>query len=232
MNTSNFFDMKLLIIEDEQKTALSLKEGFETNDFKVDVSFNGEDALYLIQTNVYQVIISDIILPQKNGIDVIKQIRLKDIKTPVLLLTALDNIEHKIEGFESGADDYLVKPFAFRELLLRVQALIKRTESPNSNKSISFSDLHLDLEAKTVRRENTNIELTQREFDLLKYLIENQNKIVSKKVIAEEVWDIHFETGTNTIEVYVNYLRNKIDKPFNKKLIHTAHGMGYILKEV
>lgn len=224
--------MKLLIIEDEQKTALSLKEGLETNDFKVDVSFNGEDALELIQNNAYQVIISDIILPQKNGIDVIKQIRLKDIKTPILLLTALDNIEHKIEGFESGADDYLVKPFAFRELLLRVQALIKRTESSNSNKSISFSNLHLDLEAKTVRRENTNIELTQREFDLLKYLIENQNKVVSKKVIAEEVWDIHFETGTNTIEVYVNYLRNKIDKPFNKKLIHTAHGMGYILKEV
>jgi len=224
--------MKLLIIEDEQKTALSLKEGFETNDFKVDVSFNGEDALELIQNNVYQVIISDIILPQKNGIDVIKQIRLKDIKTPILLLTALDNIEHKIEGFESGADDYLIKPFAFRELFLRVQALIKRTESSNSNKSISFSDLDLDLEAKTVRRENTNIELTQREFDLLKYLIENQNKVVSKKVIAEEVWDIHFETGTNTIEVYVNYLRNKIDKPFNKKLIHTAHGMGYILKEV
>lgn len=224
--------MKLLLIEDEIKTAQSLKLGFEENGFSVDVANDGKIGFDLSLKSSYHVIISDIILPGMNGLDLCKSIREKQIKTPILLLSALGSTDEKVIGFEAGADDYLVKPFAFRELLARVNSLIKRNSSfIGENHKLIFGDLSLDLESKIAIRSGVNIELTQREFDLIKYFIENQNKIISKKSIAEDVWNINFDTGTNTIEVYVNYLRNKIDKPFANKLIHTAHGMGYILKE-
>lgn len=224
--------MKILLIEDEIKTAQSIKVGLEENGFSVETAHDGKLGLEMSLSVSYSLIISDIVLPSLNGIEICRGIRLKDIKTPILLLTALGSTDEKVIGFEAGADDYLVKPFAFRELLARMNALIKRnTNNTIENKKIEFGDLSLDLESKMALRNGINIDLTQREFDLIKYFIENKNKVISKKAIAEDVWNINFDTGTNTIEVYVNYLRNKIDKPFDKKLIHTAHGMGYILKE-
>jgi two-component system copper resistance phosphate regulon response regulator CusR len=223
--------MKILLIEDEIKTAHSLKIGLEENGFQVDLAFNGVTGQKACLENYYSVIISDIILPQLSGIEIVKTVRKNGIKTPILLLTALGSTDEKIIGFDAGADDYLVKPFAFRELIARINVLSKRNAIIIAeNKTIIFADLILDVESKSAKRNETNIELTNREFDLIKYLIENQNKVISKKAIAEDVWNINFDTGTNTIEVYVNYLRNKIDKPFAKKLIHTSHGMGYILK--
>lgn len=224
--------MKLLLIEDEIKTAQSLKLGFEENGFSVDVATDGKTGFDLSLKSNYHVIISDIILPGMNGLNLCKSIRERQIETPILLLSALGSTDEKVIGFEAGADDYLVKPFAFRELLARVNSLVKRNSAfVGENQKLIFGDLSLDLESKIAIRNGVNIELTQREFDLIKYFIENQNKVISKKSIAEDVWNINFDTGTNTIEVYVNYLRNKIDKPFATKLIHTAHGMGYILKE-
>ncbi len=223
--------MKILLIEDEIKTAHSLKIGLEENGFQVDLAFNGVTGQKACLENYYSVIISDIILPQLSGIEIVKTVRKNGIKTPILLLTALGSTDEKIIGFDAGADDYLVKPFAFRELIARINVLSKRNAIIIAeNKTMIFADLILDVESKSAKRNETNIELTNREFDLIKYLIENQNKVISKKAIAEDVWNINFDTGTNTIEVYVNYLRNKIDKPFAKKLIHTSHGMGYILK--
>lgn len=224
--------MKLLLVEDEVKTANSLKQGLEENGYRVDVAMDGESGLKLSLNNVYDLIVCDIILPKLNGLEICKQNREQNKTTPILLLTALSSVDEKVTGFEAGADDYLVKPFAFRELLVRINSLLKRSQHQNiSNSVLEFSDLKLDLESKTAIREGQNIELTRREFALIKYLIENNNKVISKKAIAEDVWNINFDTGTNTIEVYVNYLRNKIDKPFAKKLIHTSHGSGYILKE-
>ena len=223
--------MKILLIEDEIKTAQSLKLGLEENGFHVDLALDGVAGQKACLENQYNVIISDIILPQLNGVEMCKNVREKGVKTPILLLTALGSTDEKIIGFDAGADDYLVKPFAFRELIARINVLSKRnTLVREENKTMIFADLILDLDSKSAKRNETIIELTNREFDLIKYFIENQNKVISKKAIAEDVWNINFETGTNTIEVYVNYLRNKIDKPFSKKLIHTSHGMGYILK--
>ncbi|MES2588121.1 MAG: response regulator transcription factor [Bacteroidota bacterium] len=225
--------MRILLIEDEKKTAQSLKIGLEENGYQVDLAFDGKEGLNACLENIYKVIISDIVLPQMNGIDLCKTIREKGIKTPVLMLSALGSTDEKVMGFDAGADDYLVKPFAFRELIARINVLNKRNaEIAEENRKLIFADLILDLDSKSAVRNGTAIDLTQREFDLIKYFIENKNKVISKKAIAEDVWNINFDTGTNTIEVYVNYLRNKIDKPFSHKLIHTSHGMGYILKSV
>ncbi len=223
--------MKILLIEDEIKTAQSLRIGLEENGFQVDLAFDGITGQKACLENNYTVIISDIILPQLNGVEMCKNVRKMGMNTPILLLTALGSTDEKIAGFDAGADDYLVKPFAFRELVARINVLSKRNSIiREENKTLIFADLILDLDSKSAKRNETTIELTNREFDLIKYFIENQNKVISKKSIAEDVWNINFNTGTNTIEVYVNYLRNKIDKPFSKKLIHTSHGMGYILK--
>ncbi|MBI1836305.1 MAG: response regulator transcription factor [Flavobacteriia bacterium] len=224
--------MKILFIEDEIKMAQSISLGLKENGFMIDLSFNGEEGLQLALSNKYDLIISDIILPEKNGVEICKIIRNSDIQTPILFLTALGTTDDKIIGLESGADDYLVKPFEFKELLARINALHRRSTIQEKEKSnlIKVKDLELDLDKKTVKRNQKNIDLTAREFDLVVYFIENINKVVSKKEIAENVWDIHFDTGTNIIEVYVNYLRKKIDKDFEDKLIQTIHGRGYILR--
>jgi len=223
--------MKLLLIEDEPKTVQSLKQGLEEDGYEVDIAYDGLIGRQLAKNNSYQLIISDIIIPGINGIELCREIRSSGDDTPILMLTALGTTDDKVTGLDAGADDYLVKPFEFKELLARVRALTKRGSGVTHTAQIlRFEDLEISLDAKTVHRSGNKINLTAREFNLLVYLIRNQGRVVSKVEIAEQVWDISFDTGTNVIEVYVNYLRKKIDRDYPVKLIHTQFGMGYVLK--
>ncbi|HEV7349598.1 response regulator transcription factor [Telluribacter sp.] len=223
--------MKLLLIEDEPKTLQSLKQGLEENGFEVDVAYDGLIGLQIARRNAYQLIISDIIIPGMNGVELCRELRKMGNQTPILMLTALGTTDDKVTGFDAGADDYLVKPFEFKELMARVRALTKRGGNISQTAQLlGFADLEVNLDAKTVHRSGVKIELTAREFNLLVYLIRNQGRVVSKAEIAEQVWEIDFDSGTNIIEVYVNYLRKKIDRDFPTKLIHTQFGMGYVLK--
>lgn len=223
--------MKLLLIEDEPKTLQSLKQGLEENGYEVDIAYDGLIGRQLAKNNAYQLIISDIIIPGINGIELCREIRGWGDETPILMLTALGSTDDKVTGLDAGADDYLVKPFEFKELLARVRALTKRGSTVSHTAQVlRFADLEVSLDAKTVHRSGNKINLTAREFNLLVYLIRNQGRVISKVEIAEQVWDIGFDTGTNVIEVYVNYLRKKIDKDYPVKLIHTQFGMGYVLK--
>jgi two-component system copper resistance phosphate regulon response regulator CusR len=223
--------MKLLLIEDEPKTVQSLKQGLEENGYEVDIAYDGLIGKQLAKKGSYQLIISDIIIPGINGIELCRELRHSGDETPILMLTALGSTDDKVTGLDAGADDYLVKPFEFKELLARVRALTKRGSAISQTAQIlRFADLEVSMDAKTVHRSGNKINLTAREFNLLVYLIRNQGRVVSKVEIAEQVWDIGFDTGTNVIEVYVNYLRKKIDKDYPVKLIHTQFGMGYVLK--
>jgi two-component system, OmpR family, copper resistance phosphate regulon response regulator CusR len=223
--------MNLLLIEDEPKTVQSLKQGLEENGYQVDVAYDGLIGKQLAMRNNYHLIVSDIIIPGLNGIELCRELRDQGKQTPILMLTALGTTDDKVQGFDAGADDYLVKPFEFKEFLARVRALTKRGGVVNQTaQTLRFADLEVNMDAKTVFRYGKKIELTAREFNLLVYLIRNQGRVVSKAEIAEQVWDIDFDTGTNIIEVYVNYLRKKIDRDFEPKLIHTQFGMGYVLK--
>lgn len=224
--------MKILVIEDEPRTANSIKQALEEHNFAVDMAFDGQIGQKLALREEYDLIISDIILPYMNGLELCKSIREHGIETPVLMLTALGTADDKVSGLDSGADDYLVKPFEFKELLARVRALLRRSVASTSHTNIlRFADIEMNLESKEVSRSGKKIELTPKEFALMEYLIRNHGKVVSKAEIAEKVWEINFDTGTNVIEVYVNYLRKKIDRDFPHKLIHTQFGMGYILRE-
>lgn len=224
--------MNILLIEDEPKTAWSLKHGLEEKNFLVDLAYDGLTGKRLAMNKAYDLIISDIILPHINGLELCNTLRANGIQTPLLMLTALGTTEDKVHGFDSGADDYLVKPFAFDELLARIRSLLRRGQGAvTPSRILKFSDLELNLDTKTAFREGKEIVLTAREFALIEYFMKNKGIVVSKTDIAERVWDITFDTGTNVIEVYINYLRNKIDRDFQNKLIHTVHGMGYILKE-
>ena len=227
-------DLKnILIVEDEEKVATFIKKGLQTQNFIAEIAETGKDALQLLELNPFDLIILDIGLPDFSGLEICKKIRETNTKIPILMLTALGSVSDKLSGFEVGADDYLVKPFDFMELLVRVKALLKRTLEPYSaevESMIQVADLQLDLKEKVARRNNTIISLTAKEFNLLEYLMRNKGRVVSKIDIAEKVWDINFDTGTNFIEVYVNYLRKKIDKESSNKLIHTIVGMGYMLK--
>lgn len=223
--------MKLLLIEDEPKTVQSIKQGLEENGYEVDIAYDGLIGRQLAKNNTYQLIISDIIIPGINGIELCREIRKTGDNTPILMLTALSTTDDKVTGLDAGADDYLVKPFEFKELLARIRALTKRGSNvQQTSQLLKFADLEVSLDAKTVYRSDNKINLTAREFNLLVYLIRNQGRVISKVEIAEQVWDIGFDTGTNVIEVYVNYLRKKIDKDYPVKLIHTQFGMGYVLK--
>ncbi len=223
--------MKLLLIEDEPKTLQSLRQGLEENGYEVDIAYDGLIGLQLAKRGGYVLIISDIIMPGMNGLELCREFRKSDQHTPILMLSALGTTDDKVTGLDVGADDYLVKPFEFKELLARVRALTKRSSGVAQTSNIlRFADLEVNLDAKTVFRSGTKIELTVREFNLLVYLIRNQGRVVSKAEIAERVWDMNFDSGTNVIEVYVNYLRKKVDRDFPVKLIHTQFGMGYVLK--
>ncbi len=224
--------MKVLLIEDEPKMVRSLKKGLEEHHIEVDFAYDALLGKRLTQSNDYAVIISDVILPGMNGFDFLKSIRRDGNHTPVLLLTALGQTEDKITGFDAGADDYLTKPFEFRELLMRVKALARRpVETYQSDPELQFSNIRMDLRTKEFFRGEQKIALTPREFALMEYFLRNPGRVISKIEIAEKVWDLHFDTGTNVIEVYVNFLRKKIDKDAEKKLIHTQFKNGYILKE-
>ena len=224
--------MKILIVEDEVKTAQSLKKGLEEHMMVVEFAHDGISGRQLAEGGNFDVIISDVVMPKMNGFELVKNLRQSGVKTPILLLTAMGATDDKVFGFEAGADDYLVKPFEFKELLVRIRALARRSKEGQPIRTIlRFSDLEMNLDAKTCHRSGKKIELTPKEFALMEYLIRNEGRVVSKPEIAEKVWDINFDTGTNVIEVYVSYLRNKLDRPFDKKLIHTMFGLGYVLKE-
>jgi two-component system copper resistance phosphate regulon response regulator CusR len=225
-------DMKILVVEDEPKLASFVKKGLEEQSCEVDVAFDGQIGRTMALNNSYDVIVMDVNLPKMNGFDVVQSIRQEKNRTPVLMLTAMGSVDNKLTGFEAGADDYLVKPFEFRELMARLRALTKRNSEGSMQANVlKVADLELDLNEKIARRSDKRIELTAKEFGLLEFLMRNRGRVVSRIDIAEKVWDIHFDTGTNVIDVYVNFLRKKIDKDFPKKLIHTVIGMGYMLKE-
>lgn len=224
--------MHILVIEDEAKTAASLKQGLEENGYAVDIAENGNKGLALFNKSKYPFVISDLIMPGLNGLELCKQIRQQQPNTLILLLTALDSKEDVVTGLDAGADDYITKPFDFRELLARIRALSKRIEpGPANNQQITFADVSMNLKTKQVTRSGKAIELTAKEFKLLEYFMLRPNVVIPRSELAQNIWNISFETGTNMVEVYINYLRNKIDKPFGTKLIHNIHGVGYVLKQ-
>jgi len=222
--------MRILVVEDEQKVAGFIQRGLEEEGYKVELAFDGEAGLEKGLTGNFDLILMDIMLPKKDGITVVRELREKDIKTPVLCLTARDSVDDKVTGLDIGADDYLAKPFAFAELVARCRALIRRGTS-DRGAEIHFADLRLDPVTHKVWRSGNEIELTSKEYALMEYFMRNPNKVLTRTMIAENVWDYSFDSFTNIIDVYVNYLRNKIDREFDKKLIHTVRGSGYVLKE-
>lgn len=224
--------MNILIVEDETKTANALKKGLEDSGYTVDVAYDGLDGLAQFSAGKYQLIVSDIIMPGITGIELCKRIRAIHPSVPILLLTAIDSKDNVVTGLDAGADDYLTKPFDFRELLARIRRLLKRS-APLTEvvDTLNFADIEVNLKIKQVTRAGTAITLTAQEFKLLEYFMRKPNTVISRTDLARDIWNIDFETGTNIVEVYINYLRNKVDKPFGKKLIHNLHGIGYILKE-
>jgi len=226
-------EIKILLVEDEKKIADTLSKGLKELDYHVETAYDGKIGLKIFETNKFHLVITDINLPGINGYELCKAIRQIDQHVPLMMLTALNATDHKIEGFDAGADDYLVKPFEFKELLVRTRALLKRTmnqQLPAGN-VLRVADLELNVDSKEVTRGGNPISLTAKEFQLLEYFMRNRNRLVSRADIAERVWDLNFDTRTNVIDVYVNFLRKKIDKNFDQKLIHTQVGMGYIMKE-
>ena len=226
-------DRKILIVEDEKKIADLLKFGLSECGFEVQVAYDGTLGYHLFQAQDFDLVILDINLPGMNGYELCKAIRLKDQYIPVLMLTSMIALTDKIAGYNSGADDYMVKPFEFKELLLKIRALLKRTmmQSLPVGNLLKASDLEMNLDSKEVRQDNKLINLTAKEFQLLEYLLRNKNKVVSRVDIAINVWEVDFETNTNVIDVFISFLRTKVDKDFEHKLIQTHVGMGYILKD-
>jgi len=225
--------MKILVIEDEVRTIQLIKQGLEEQQWEVDIAYDGAMGFQLATRQVYTLIISDIILPGMNGLDLCRKLREVGVSSPILLLTALGTTDDKIEGLDAGADDYLAKPFEFKELMARVRALTRRSIGIiHTANTLKVADLEMDMDTKTVNRAGQEITLTAKEFGLLEYFIRNQGRVISKAELAEKIWDVTFDTGTNVIEVYVNFLRKKIDKDFEPKLLHTQIGMGYVLKVI
>jgi DNA-binding response OmpR family regulator len=221
--------MRLLLVEDEKNVASFIKRGLEEESYTVDVAKDGPAGFSMAISNVYTLAIIDIMLPGFNGIELCKRLREKGIKLPILLLTAIDSVESKVEGLESGADDYLTKPFAFSELLARVKALLRR--SSDTAGELFIDDLRVDLMARRVFRGNREITLTPKEFSLLEYFLRNKGNVLSRTEIIENVWGYSFDPTTNIVDVHIKFLRGKVDTGFHKKLIHTVRGAGYVLKE-
>ncbi len=222
--------MRILLIEDEKKVARFISKGLIEESYAVDVAYDGEEGLFLAEVNDYDLIILDIMLPRKDGFEVLKTLRNKGFITPVIMLTARDELESKIQGLDLGADDYMTKPFAFSELMARIRAIMRRKQEKADNR-LQLGDLVIDAVTRTVTRGNKPVELTNKEYALLEYFIRNPGRVLSRTMIAEHVWDYQFDPMTNVIDVYVNYLRQKIDKGFEKKLIHTIRGVGYVIRE-
>jgi len=221
--------MKILIVEDETKVASFIKKGLEESHYEADVAYNSVFAEKLARQYKYDLFILDIIIPGTGGLELCKKFKMTFPGIPVLMLTALGTTEDKLAGFEAGTNDYLVKPFEFRELLARVKVLLKSSDQPRETSNKLFvADLELDIDMKAARRGNSFINLTAKEFSLLEYFMRNTGRVLSRNDIAEKVWDANFDFSTNVVDVYVNFLRKKIDKGFDKKLIHTKVGFGYI----
>ncbi len=221
--------MRILVVEDEKKVAGFVRKGLEEEGYAVDVAIDGEQALFMAETSDYDLIVLDWMIPKKDGLAVLKQLRASGLTTPVILLTARDAVQDKVQGLNSGADDYLAKPFDFSELLARVRALFRRGKSDAST-VLEVGDLHMDLLSRKVTRAGVTIDLTAKEYSLLEYFMRNAGKVLTRTMIAEHVWDVHFDSDSNVIDVYVNYLRNKVDRPFEPKLLQTVRGVGYVLK--
>ncbi|MEX2233328.1 MAG: response regulator transcription factor [Cyclobacteriaceae bacterium] len=227
--------MKILVVEDEQKVAAFIKNGLEEQGYTIDLAYDGYTGEKLALSKQYNLILLDVIIPVLNGIELCKRIKTMKPDVPILMLTALGTTDDKVAGFDSGADDYLVKPFEFKELIARIKALTKRSqlkqESHHFPNILKVADLELDIDKKLALRGSKVISLTAKEFSLLEYLMRNKGRVLSRPDIAEKVWDVTFDTGTNVVEVYVNILRKKIDKDFPTKLIQTRIGLGYVIQE-
>ncbi|HVZ39124.1 MAG TPA: response regulator transcription factor [Candidatus Kapabacteria bacterium] len=223
--------MRILVIEDEIKVASFIQQGLAEQAYIVDVAHDGVEGERLARENPYDLAIIDVMLPRKSGFAVCKSIREFEDAMPIMMLTALDSTDDKVQGFDAGADDYLVKPFEFRELLARLRALLRRRTDLATGKDISVDDLHLDMRSNVVTRGGRRIDLTAREYALLEFLMRNRRRVVSRAEIAERVWETSFDSESNVIDVYISFLRRKIDKEFPNKLIHTVVGMGYVIRE-
>jgi heavy metal response regulator len=222
--------MKILVVEDEKKVAGFIKRGLEEDQYEVTVAHDGAEGAKLAIEGDYNLIVLDVMLPKKDGVAVVKELREAGKRTPVLMLTAKTTTEDIVSGLDAGSDDYLTKPFAFAELTARVRALLRR-EGQDRGAEITFADLRLDPVSHKVWRGNKEIELTAKEYGLLEYLMRNPNTVLSRAMIADHVWDYAFDSFTNIIDVYVNYLRKKVDKDYAVKLIHTVRGQGYVMRE-
>lgn len=228
----NSLCMKILLIEDDIKIIQSLRKGLEENGYEVDIAYDGTIGKLLARRNDYFVIVSDIIIPGINGVQLCRELRSAGVRTPFIMLTALGALEEKLVGFDAGADDYLVKPFDFLELLARIKVVTKRIQSePVTSNVLRYADLEMNLSTREITRGRQRIDLTGKEYALLEFLLRNAERVLSKVDIAEKIWDIRFDTGTNIIEVYITLLRKKIDRDFPIKLIHTHYGVGYVLKQ-
>ncbi len=223
--------MRILVIEDDEKIGSFIHKGLREAGLTVDLAADGREGLNLFLDNTYDAAVVDIMLPSMDGLTIIETIRNRDISTPVLILSAKRTVDDRIKGLQQGGDDYMVKPFSFAELLARIQALIRRDSRSLDSHSLSIADLHMDLLSREVTRLEQRIDLPAKEFTLLEYLMRNQGRIVSKTAILENVYDYNFDPQTNVVDVLVCRLRNKMDKDFESKLIHTVRGMGYVLKQ-
>jgi heavy metal response regulator len=221
--------MRLLVVEDEKKVASFLKKGLEEEYYAVDVAYDGEEALYMIEVNDYDLVLLDIMLPKLDGMVVLRRAREKGNRFPILMLTAKDSVDFIVEGLDAGCDDYLTKPFAFSELLARIRALMRR-ERQARTPVLEVGDLNLSPLTHEVTRGGKKIDLTAKEYALLEYFMRNPNRVLTRTMMSEHVWDYHFDTDTNVVDVYVNFLRKKIDRDFDLKLIHTIRGVGYMMK--
>jgi two-component system, OmpR family, copper resistance phosphate regulon response regulator CusR len=222
--------MRILLVEDEERLASFIRKGLVAEGYEVEIAYDGRTGLSLFRRGPFDIVLLDVNLPQINGFELCRLIRSDDERIAVLMLTALDSLADKADGFKAGADDYLAKPFEFQELLMRVRALTRRS-SPKHTQVLHLADLELNLDAKTVTRAGNRIDLTNREYALLEYLMLNRGRIISRADISERVWNLNFDTSTNVIDVYISYLRKKIDKDQTPKLLHTIVGMGYVLRE-
>lgn len=225
---------RILVIEDEKRIAELLDKGLSEFGFNVTLAFDGDTGKRLITSNGYDLIITDIILPHYNGFEITKFAKEKYPNVPIIMLTALGATDDKLDGFDAGADDYMVKPFDLRELNARIHLLLKRRNNQPESETpdeLKYDDLHMQINTRTVTRSGKEIQLTPKEFNLLKYFLENPERVLPRAEIADKVWDTHFDTGTNFVDVYINYLRRKVDKDFENKLIHTKPGVGFILKK-
>jgi len=224
--------MRILVVEDEEKMAKALRRGLEADQFSVSVAHTGEEGFFLASTETYDLIILDLMLPERDGMEVLAALRRRNVFVPVLILTSKDTVKDRVRGLDAGADDYLVKPFAFSELVARIRALLRRGRQESSN-TLRLADVEMDTAGRTVSRGGKELTLTAREFDLLLYLLRHQGRVVSREMLARDVWQetARYTPLDNVIDVHIAHLRRKLDEPFGKKLLHTVRGVGFVLRE-